>query len=418
VRDNSNPSLVPALVPCVFPDIRMVCGPVPWFYFCTALLVLSVDAVQISVQSRVHLRLRTKRRSYVAPWAASNKSDQYVSHGRNLCVKGKQVPDLYVLGVQKAATTSLAMDLSAAGMTPVPLVEPTGVSSAKERHFFDYKIRQYEIENDNQTAPRQELSSMFLDGIAGNGNCSDASTDPRSVMADFTPDYLRLVPRPKSDYGPGLMTVNRWDLDISMPWRLRSIYGDENAAKVQFAILLREPLSQMQSAWYNAVDADFKSICFSCKAPSFKAALKSHLDQLESPSKPLSEWLWVTFYGRQIEHWVSEFAPSQFYVIPMKHYSKGDKDSVCRELSRRLQFKMECDSHGVAAQHSWAHDHPKLDADVGQELLNRWETAMAKEKKRLVQVLTKAHQQGMTLAGFEGKAGDEVAVQKWLEEGW
>jgi len=367
------------------------------------LLLTSVETDALKTGS-----ISAASRGSTSPWKPCNDSEQFLSKGRNLCIQGRQVPDFYMLGVQKSATTSMAYDLKSAGIRAVPVT----ASNAKEWHFFDYALfnRQDEV-------PKQSLPPMFMEDM-GQCNGSDAPTALRSVVADFTPDYLRLVPRPKDDYGPGPMTEDRWDMDISMPWRLRYIYGDQNAAKVQFAIILREPLSQMQSAWYNAAAAKFHSICFSCKAPSFRVALTSHLDGLDSSPKILSEWLWVTFYGRQIEHWVSQFSPSQFYVLPMKHYTKGDKDSVCRDLSNRLQFAIQCESHGAASTHAWGHEHPDVESDAGQVLRDRFETAMAGEKKRLIQVLTKAHQQGMTLAGFHGNAGDERAVKEWLEAGW
>jgi hypothetical protein len=348
------------------------------------------------------------RRGHISPWKPSSDSEQFLSNGRNLCVQGRRVPDFYVLGVQKSATTSMASDLRAVGIKAVP----ENLSYAKEAHFFDYTLF-----NRKDEVPADQLPSLFMENM-NQCNGSDAHTARRHVVADYTPDYLRLVPRPKDDYGPGPMTENRWNMDINMPWRLRYIYGDESAAKVQFVVILREPLSQMQSSWYHAASQDFHSVCFSCKAPSFKAALTSHLDALDKSPKELSEWMWVTFYGRQIEHWVSQFSPSQFYVLPMKHYTKGDKDSVCRDLSSRLQFAMDCDSHGVASTHTWGHEHPDVDSDAGKALRDRFEATMAGEKQRLIKVLTKSHQQGMTLAGFHGEAGDEVAVQQWLEAGW
>jgi len=222
----------------------------------------------------------------------------------------------------KSGTTSLYHDLTFAGIRHVPVTRPR-----KEFHFFDKKLLRH-------PTPKELIQSTFLSYME---NCSglDAPNARRSVLADFTPASLRQVPRP-FDYVPRMHFSHNWDEDISMPWRLRYIYGDERASKVQFAILLREPLSQMQSAWYSAAASNFTHMCLTCKSPSFQASLRSVVAGLESTPKELTEWVWVTMYGRQIEHWISQFPASQFLVIPWKYYIHGDKDAVCQELSSRL----------------------------------------------------------------------------------
>jgi len=247
-------------------------------------------------------------------------------------------------------------------------------------------------------------------------NCSglDAPSARRSVLADFTPGNLFQVPRPH-EYEPRLNIANTWDEDVSMPWRLRYIYGDERASKIQFAILLREPLSQMQSSWYmlNAVGAPNNFA-----APSFREALKPIVDGLESTPKQLTGWLWWTMYGRQLEYWTSQFRASQFLVIPMKDYTHGDKDALCRELSKRLGFAMHCDSHGLSSAHIRNITHAPVNEDAGKDLRDKFDRRMAEEKRRLVRVLTKGHREGMSLANFRGKTGDEGAVREWLDAGW
>jgi len=334
------------------------------------------------------------------PWKPCAKSEQFFNNGRNICIEGRRVPDFYLLGAMKSGTTSLYHDLKFAGVHKAPVRK-----YRKEFHFFDRELDPF--------TPKELMPKKFLRFME---NCSglDAPNARRSVLADFTPGNLRLVPRPH-EYVPRLNIAYDWDEDISMPWRLRYIYGDERASKIQFAILLREPLSQMQSAWYmfRAIGAPNYFA-----APSFREALKPTIDGLESTPKQLTGWLWWSFYGRQIEYWTSQFPASQFLVIPMKHYTHGDKDAVCWELSKRLGFAIHCDSRGLPPSHIRNITHDPVNEDAGQDLRDKFDRLMAEEKKRLVRVLTKGHREGMSLSGFHGEVGNEEAVREWLDAGW
>jgi len=79
---------------------------------------------------------------------------------------------------------------------------------------------------------------------------------------------------------------------------------------------------------------------------------------------------------------------------------------------------MHCHSHGVTPSHEWKHDHIPANEDTGKELRDKFDRLMAEEKRRLVRVLTEGNRDGMSLASFHGKVGDEGAVREWLDAGW
>jgi len=327
---------------------------------------------------------------------------QQLTNGRNLCIDGKRVPDLYVLGVQKCGTTTMYKDFHDAGAASAHGED----KNVKEFHFFDYIIKK------NESIEQNRNWWLSLMPPCSNSNSADA---PRSIFGDFTPDYLRLVQRPP-DYIANKDLVRMEGKDISMPWRLKSFYGDQSS-KLNFAILLREPLSQMQSAWYHTASENFTAwVCRSCEGTSFRAVLQELVSGMKR--QELTGWLWVTMYARQIEEWLQSYEASQFYIVPMR-YNKGvHKQEVCRDMSVRLGYTMGCNPEVLEETHEWSHEHPAVDEDAGPALRAKFDALMAKEKTRLVNLLAKSHSAGMGLAAYHGPRGDREAIRQWLEAGW
>eukprot|EP00928_Gymnodinium_smaydae_P065820 TRINITY_DN4890_c0_g1_i1.p1 TRINITY_DN4890_c0_g1~~TRINITY_DN4890_c0_g1_i1.p1 ORF type:complete len:431 (-),score=90.73 TRINITY_DN4890_c0_g1_i1:132-1424(-) len=355
--------------------------------------------------------------------------------GRNLCGGGRQLPDLYVLGVQKCGTSALARALGSAGVRNVH--EP---SNKKELHFFNMPIKvDYSLEwqrdsgEDYRTYKSKLLPMIKWDGADLEENrklwydynlpgCPTSKT--RAVLADFTPDYVRVVPKPAElgELGGKWRPVD--EMNVSIPKFMRRMYGEEASQKLNFVIMLRDPLAQVQSSWYMANRSGF-IYCRSCKGPSFQESLTTHLNMMQISKKAqLSAWLWTAMYARQIEHWLEHFDASQFYVAPMQVLSGSDTSNVCRDLSKRLDFPMECRAGEL--NRVWVGEHPPLDTDApaSGKLRNAFDAVMGAETDRLVKLLAKAHRNGMGLAGYDGpgkeasKAEQVESVRRWLLASW
>jgi len=350
--------------------------------------------------------------------------------GRNLCAGGKQLPDLYVLGVQKCSTSSLAKALMAAGVKNVHSPE-----NKKELHFFNMPIKlDYSLEwEENTGRPWKEYKEELLDIIIWKGlnleqnrklwydynmpDCPVASRAERSVLADFTPDYVRIVPK-TDDLGlieePNWRPVDR--MNISLPKFMRKMYGDAASNKLTFTIMLRNPIAQVQSAWYMSEASGFV-YCRGCKGTNFQTVLREHLTgMLKKKNRVASLWLYTAMYARQIEEWLEHYDASQFFVIPMMELGRDDTTEICREFSRRLSYTMEC--RPGAMDHTWSGKHPPVEDDTTPELMADFNKLMKGENDRLVTLLAKAHNRGMSLAHYHGKAGDEGAIREWLFAGW
>merc|ERR1740130_2407917 len=66
-----------------------------------------------------------------APWRP------FPTEQADLCIEGKAVPKLYVLGAQKTSTSSFANDLACAGIAPVPSTS----GNPKEFGFFSGRLK-------------------------------------------------------------------------------------------------------------------------------------------------------------------------------------------------------------------------------------------------------------------------------------
>jgi len=350
-----------------------------------------------------------KHKDDLMPWKAAPQ-DADKEH-RNICIAGKQVPDFYVLGVQKCATTSLAENLMAAGMSRVH-----GDLNPKEFHWFDHRM-DYELlgqaGGEGFHANREEWLSWMPDCPAKTGH----GRIERTALADFTPDYFRIVPRPIEFIAAGHDWMKVQEADIMGPEKFIQMYGAENAKKLQFGLMFREPLAQMQSAWYHAQSFNFTNACKSCRASSFKEALRTNLAGLAKKPAEINPWLWTTMYARQMAPWLKHFNASQFYIVPMHQISGDNKDNVCRDISKRLNFNANCDSAGVEMGTSWSHEHPSVEDDAG-DMREAFDQFMDDENEDLVQLLAKAHMDGMGLSNYDGPQGSVKYIRNWLLTTW
>jgi hypothetical protein len=340
-----------------------------------------------------------------SPWLP--KAQLMDTGHNNICYDGKQVPDFYVLGVQKCATTTLSDNLIGAGMSHVH-----GDKNPKEFHWFDHRMDFLAHGIDGFHTNK----AKWLEWMPPCPKADSTGMSKRSVLADFTPDYLRVVPRPSHDFKLKGDWLKAQSMDAIAPRYLHQLYGIKSP-KVTFAIMIREPLSQLQSAWYHAASFNFTNACKSCAAVSFKAALSSLVDGLKRSPPELTPWLWTAMYGRHLDSWLKYFDHSQFYLTPMHQLSAPNKDTICIDLKKRLDFNADCSSKGVQSPHSWHHEHPSVNADAG-ELRNEFDKLMTEENSRLVRLLAKSNTKGLGLANYQGEAGSEADVKAWLESSW
>eukprot|EP00971_Amphidinium_carterae_P287100 5699246-Amphidinium_carterae.1 len=166
-----------------------------------------------------------------------------------ICQRGRQVPNLYVLGTEKAASSELGVVLIQSGVdTPLHKNKPhgkvvfshTGIPN-KEFHFFDGwgSVR---------ADMKYSLQSLKARWHRFMPKCSNSAMKP---LADMTPINLALTPvqlgSMKLDARPYEQILTHHTMEL--PSRLRQLYGAQYTT-VRFLITLREPVARMQSAWW------------------------------------------------------------------------------------------------------------------------------------------------------------------------
>jgi len=343
------------------------------------------------------------------------------NHSGSMCVDGRLVPQLYLLGAPKSSTTTLATELMHAGVQSVH-----DENSVKEFHFFDGHMNW-------RYATPEELEDEKQEWLFTMPKCPPTDGVQREVLADFTPDYLRMVPLPEQDDLVGTFPPWPWSdeeqpvllgrkpkgaiQDVNLPPLLQTFYGNFLARRISFVALLREPLARMQSAWYHAQSFDFTNECVDCKSDSFLTTLQTHLDGFSLEKKELTDWLWTGMYGLHLQGWLESFSPDQFFVIPYKELMYGDKDKICRRLAVHVSFLIGCQSNGQDIVHEWSHEHPPLEEDAPQELRDRFNELFLWQQDNLVWTLTEGFRDGMVLANYNGN-GERGTIQNWLLSGW
>lgn len=299
---------------------------------------------------------------------------------KNLCMHGKQIPDLYILGAAKCATTSLAYELISAGTMCA--------GGIKEYHFFK-----------KQTLVRfpEDPEGVRDEWLEGMPRCLSGR---RSLLGDFSPESLSLTDSPGH-------AANK-TMGVEMPVALRSMYG-RFADAVTFVVMLREPLSRIYS---------FGKYNMHGSQQGFETWLRDQTRKF-SPEDLINSHnpVWGSSYGFQMSRWLNVFNYSQFYMIPFKAFGQGDATRICRDLVQRLHYQIDCGSGGSPARKNVA-VHPFSPESAPQELRRHLKWLMRKDTHMLLTHLRTGSQRGMGLALYDGPLGDRKAIRAWLQTWW
>jgi len=329
-----------------------------------------------------------------------------------MCIQGRMLPRVLVLGAQKAATTSMASHLMKEGVTTK--------SRHKENHFFDRMDWNTSLEE--QIATTQRTWMMETPFCAN----STAGSVRSEVLGDYTPVNIRMVP---ADAGTTLtgnsygdqwwahaMQDNTTQPDVNLPELLHHLYG-EHLSNVSLVLMLRNPLARMQSAWYHAAAGNFKKVCLDCRANDFETALRSTLNQAQQNPPVYADWLWTSLYAENLKVWLKYFNKSSVYVVPFVRYVTGGGPSICEALSAQHQFTMDCNGwYDPSPVNHFA--HPSLSMDVSPETRVDFAKVMGPHEDHLIQLLADIQMAGGTLLDYTGAVGNEVDIENWLEANW
>eukprot|EP00928_Gymnodinium_smaydae_P009185 TRINITY_DN1339_c0_g1_i4.p1 TRINITY_DN1339_c0_g1~~TRINITY_DN1339_c0_g1_i4.p1 ORF type:complete len:418 (+),score=43.96 TRINITY_DN1339_c0_g1_i4:45-1298(+) len=380
----------------------------------STLFVVTLAMGRCDPSALVLLQKKASAMSPLASWSSH-------AHGELVCREGRWLPELFLIGTQKAASSSIAHDLISFGVKPLVLNSSEDQTREcyesrrcnwKEFHFFDNQFSQ--LRQDGKSV--EDVSNFwpaFLDQLPA---CPTSGLADVGLLADLTPANAPLVPKPDNQ-----SPCANCSSEVNLPKLLASMYGNQ-ANNLRFAVTLRSPIARMQSAWYVAKASDFTRICFDCKAESFSHALQAAVDDLGKTPPKYQEWVWRSMLSLHLNEWLKYFDAEQFVVIPFWHTKEEDGTEaasiqLCRSLELNFKRNLQCRLSQNAPTHLNEHKHPELrDEGIPDTLLSEYNAAMDVEKQRLVTLLAQMHENGATLLGLDSEPVDAHEIESWL--GW
>jgi len=349
-----------------------------------------------------------------------------------LCSRNKWLPELYVLGAPKAATTALAWELvqngipSSATITSFKFnqtfngVDPVFQASKGESGFLEYKESYFVFEWVLDHHIRWDPAAAKEDWFEGMPACPDG-TD-RKLFADYNPGSLSLAGNADTLGGVGsLLGVEA--TSIKLPAWLQSLYGPLSA-RLTFVVMLREPLSALQSAWYHAraykdgTGEEAVTILGVATSHSFLSQLQETMEQFEQGH--VSLWLWHVAYGTQLRQYLSFFEAAQFVFCPMLYFLQNPAE-VAQPLEELLGYPLSFDQV-LPEDEKNEHSHPALGEEMAPNSSTRarFDAIMANDSELLLEGLLDAHMHGAHMPRLPPYSGGTTTteVKAWLIAGW
>lgn len=387
-------------------------------------------------RSERRLRHRRSHTTYEGSWQKLPELMQ-AQEDDNFCVSGRLLPRIFLLGVAKSATTSMAANLMSAGIESVGpdcrgwchRTENQLTNVEKELHYFDFKM------NWNDTASKPLLQrwstqkAYWRELMPKCMNSSSGKSRPRRVLADFTPEYFRMVPLPDgSQYDNASMAHALFRIphamgltpDLTLPSVLKAFYGYRLQRELTFIVMLREPLARMRSLYHCCVcpRGPHGPWAKRCQNTTFATDLRRHISLTSQDPPVYSDWMWGSFYGQHLRYWFDHMKARQFYVIPMRAFTKGDTDSICSDVSERLGFKMGCTSRaGLVTWLEHGAHSLRSESDLSASTVIRFRAIFDNDTSLLVKTLSTGYAQGTGLANYGG-SGAPDDIEMWLKQSW
>jgi len=285
---------------------------------------------------------------------------------------GHLAPTFYLIGAQKAGTSTFARDLGHSKQ----IVKPWVLKG--EREYYFKELHAYG-EDGNYEMGKQHWLNHFP-------KCHNLDKATHFVAWDCTPNYLT------------------WP---QVPSQIRDRYG-EDSWRLQFAVMLREPIARMHSAYYHFL------------SHGNQTGFDRYLDNLlDAPEEKLM-WYNTPFtyglYATYLQRWFEQFDSSQFFILPYHLYtsSKESAQEVLERVMHKLHVKGS-EAHGGKVN---SHNHIKLEKDVKPEKLNRLREMTYRrggDPAKIAEVLSRSKAE---LYGFQGERHDKEAILQWLTKNW
>jgi len=333
-----------------------------------------------------------KRHTYKTDVQTALKGEQE----ENLCVDGKLVPQLYLLGALKTSTTLFADNVNRS--SGIVFSRCTAIDTAlmdwmrcsphqpyfKEPHFFDFPVM------------RDRGKEFWL------SHWPSCDQETRLVAADMTPNYLQISST----------------ADI-----MKYYYGDK-ISDVTFIVMIREPLETIQSAYYFLYES---AVASTAGADKFKEFVTEYMAQ--PPRRTFGEEDDVdaamknVMYAYHLEKWFETMSRKQFIIVPMKYNTEYSKEQpgFHEFIWERFGLPHPDTREEIEEKANVGPSKSSVRADLGEDLFlslrDRVYGITAPVKLgRLLQSDDPDDQP--TLYGFQGDPNNADEIALWIRQGW
>lgn len=292
--------------------------------------------------------------------------------GDEFCESDRALPQVFLLGPQKAGSTTFAADLVLSGLQPI-------IGDAKESHVFDKVCkRSGECPKNTGWKDLERFSEFHF--------CQKGMR-----YADMTPLNLRL---------PGL------------PEMLKRAYGKERSKQLKFIILLREPIQRFISgcSWFH----EYRKLGFGSIFELVEALRDKYMNIKTAglAYSRLADQFYRSMYGAQLDSWLQSFSGSQFILIPTRQYFNDvhTRRNYINEIAKQLNFDLASERI-VETSHLNKHRHPSCANCLNNEFL---QGEFQKDTELLAEKIAK---HGVKLVGYNGTLDSKTIVEH-LKSNW
>jgi len=318
-----------------------------------------------------------------------------------ICMHGHQVPELYLLGPQKAGSSTVAADMELGGVE-ISMVHGVGKANSratpKEIYSFNNHCRWFSAHADGSgtcdvmtEADEVAWASEFCNECHWTGVFYP-------TLADFTPINLRLA---------------------GLPNLMANLYHEQKS-KLKFVILLRNPLERMQSGYYHFQDqenlaGDFRTWVQHVITRAEKSKAKGWSDGIEREYY-MDQFL-QSLISFHLKSWLEFFEPSQFQLVPMKEYftNVSFRRETLSDMKRNWGIKVE-PSNIKTLEYKNSRSHPTLLEENVEPLIQELNYKFfGPEHHSLVKLLAETMPKGLTLSGYTGRPDSAQEIGQFLE---
>lgn len=336
--------------------------------------------------------------------------DGKIAETGNLCMGGRLVPIMYLIGAQKSATSSFAEEFAQGYNVVLPEMGSWTATQrmffSKELHFFDYPERYNKGKN------------FWL---------SHWPTCPRThmVAAEFTPSYL-----------------STWET----PQRIRDYYG-ALVGHVTFLVILREPLARLQSSFYHGHKSGWVSGSYTSFEHYVQSCIQFYNEKKyrafhsTSPhDNPVDQTLYgltgipftLSLYHDQLSHWFQYYRAYQFVVAPMRAYTSPDAvpgKTKARDLVSKIAGRAAIQASMPPRQEKPprrnVHSHPAVEQDLHPNTYRQMKQLLdsVTGTTRLATLLAPKMSEGLLLYGYQGYLANmhlsgTFRISAYISENW